>query len=235
VSRIDWRARAFVTMMFRSMPSRALALVAVLALPILPSAAAAETEGPSVRLTPRCYLSGEEGLLTGRGFRPDATWTARLGRDRRLGRGRTDGEGRIRARFTAPAYRGTAGTRELTLTVGDGERRAQATLRMTPLTASFSPRTGDPATMRVRWRVLGLTARRGVYVHYIRPNGTLRRTLRIGTARAPCGSLKTGPIALFPFDFSYGRWTFQVDASRAFSRETVPRLLIRFDIEKPAS
>jgi len=221
-------------MMSRSMPRRALALAAILSLALVPAAAGgAESEDPAVRLKPRCYLSGEEGLLTATGFTPNATWTARLGRGRRLGSGSTDGEGRIRATFTAPAYRGTSGTRELTLTVSDGELSASTILRMSPLTASFSPRTGDPATMRVRWRVLGLAAKRGVYVHYVRPNGKHRRTLRIGTARAPCGVLKTGPIALFPFDFSYGRWTFQVDSSRRYSADTVPRLLIRFDIEKP--
>ncbi len=104
---------------------------------------------------------------------------------------------------------------------------------MTPLTASFAPRTGDPATMRVRWRVLGLATRHGVYVHYIRPDGTHRRTLRIGTTRAPCGSLKTGPIALFPFRVGYGRWTLQVDTTQHFSKATLPRLLIGFDIKKP--
>jgi hypothetical protein len=233
--RIDWRRRGFRTMMSRPMPPRLLALAAILApLALAPAAAAAEeTEDPAIRLKPRCYLSGEEGLLTATGFTPNATWTARLGRNRRLGSGSTDAEGRIRASFTAPTYRGTAGTRELTLTVSDGELSAATILRMTPLTAGFSPRTGDPATMRVRWRVLGLAPRRGVYVHYVRPNGKHRRTLRIGTAKSPCGSLKTGPIALFPFDFGYGRWTFQVDSSSRYDADTVPRLLIRFDIEKP--
>jgi hypothetical protein len=222
-------------MMVPVMAARSPHLVAILVplLALAPATLGAEAREPAVRLTPGCYLSGERGLLAGTGFAPETAWAARLGRDRALGTGRTDADGKIRARFTAPVYHGTMGTRELTLSVTDGEQRAKTTLRMTPLTASFSPRTGDPATMRVRWRVLGLASRRGVYVHYIRPDGTLRRTIRIGATRAPCGTLKTGPIALFPFRYAYGRWTFQVDTARAFSRETVPRLLIRFDIKKP--
>ncbi len=104
---------------------------------------------------------------------------------------------------------------------------------MTPLDASFSPKTGDPARLRVRWRVLGLGPRHGVYVHYVQPNGRLKRTLRIGTTRGPCGALKTGPIALFPFRFSYGTWTFQIDASVRYRRTTKPRLLIGFEIRRP--
>ena len=216
------------TMRLRSL----LPLLSTTALLALAPAALADTH-PAVHLTPGCYQSGEQGTLTGGGFTPNATWTAKLGRTRELGSGRTDAHGHIRARFTAPVYHGTAGTRELTLSVADGTHTARTTLRMTPLAASFAPRTGDPKTMRVRWRVLGLTPHHGVYVHYIRPDGTPRRTLRIGTTRSPCGTLKTGPIALFPFPYSYGRWTFQVDASPDYDKATLPRLLIDFEIKKP--
>src|SRR3954452_4737001 len=164
-------------------------------------------------LDPRCYLSHGSGLLTGSGFRPRSAWTAKLAGTKQIGTGRIDASGKIRARFTAPQYHGTSGTRELTLSVTDGPHVASTTFLMTPLDASFSPRTGDPARLRVRWRVLGLGQHHGVYVHYVQPNGKLKRTLRIGTTRGPCGSLKTGPIALFPFRYSYGTWTFQIDTN----------------------
>jgi hypothetical protein len=215
--------------MRRSSPVLLLAAVALLAA----APAASRTRAPRIVLDPACYLSGETGLLTGTGFRAGETWSAKLGGEMRIGTGRIDARGAIRARFTAPTYHGTAGTRELRLSVSDGKRSASTTFSMTPLSASFAPRTGDPATLRVRWRVLGLGPRHGVYVHYLRPDGTHRRTLRIGTTRGACGSLKTGPIALFPFRYTYGTWTFQVDASRHFSKATLPRLLIDFDIRRP--
>jgi hypothetical protein len=196
-------------------------------------AAGAETK-PRIVLDPGCYLSSGSGLLTGTGFRPRGTWTAKLAGTKQIGTGRIDASGRIRARFTAPQYHGTQGTRELTLSVTDGPHVASTTFLMTPLDASFSPRTGNPQTLRVRWRVLGLGLRHGVYVHYIQPNGKLKRTLRIGTTRSPCGSLKTGPIALFPFRYSYGTWTFQIDASRAYRATMTPRLLIGFEIRRPS-
>lgn len=184
-------------------------------------------------LDPGCYLSNGSGLLTGTGFRANGRWTAKLSGTKEIGTGHIDARGGIRARFTAPRYHGTAGTRELTLSVTDGPHVASTTFLMTPLDASFSPRDGDPARLRVRWRVLGLGPRHGVYVHYVAPNGRLKRTLRIGTTRGPCGSLKTGPIALFPFKFSYGTWTFQIDTSLRYRTTTTPRLLIGFEIRRP--
>jgi hypothetical protein len=216
----------------RRLPSLTL-LAAVAALACAAASGAAGTKARIV-LSPGCYLSSGAGLLTGGGFSPNASWTAKLAGTKQIGTGRIDAHGRIRARFTAPRYHGTSGTRELTLSVTDGPHVASTTFLMTPLTASFSPRTGDPKTLRVRWRVLGLGAKRGVYVHYLKPNGKLKQTLRIGTTRGPCGALKTGPIALFPFRYTYGTWTLQIDASHVYSATATPRLLIAFDIRRPS-
>lgn len=214
---------------------RLLPVISLLLALALGGVAGAATPKARVVLDPGCYLSGATGVLTGTGFRPNGTWTAKLSGTKQIGTGTIDGRGRIRARFTAPVYNGTRGTRKMTLSVTDGPRVASTTFLMTPLDASFTPRTGDPATLRVRWRVLGVGANRGVYVHYVSPRGTHRRTVRIGTSRGPCGSLKTGPIALFPFRYGFGRWTLQVDTVRRFDRETTPRLLIDFDIRRPGS
>lgn len=200
-----------------------------------PSTTAATAAAAKIRLAPGCFHSEGTGMLYGSGFKPNAAWTARLRGTQRLGSGMTDRHGNIRAHFDAPAYHGTTGERPLTLSVTDGPHVASTVFSMTPLDASFSPSTGDPNTLRVRWRVLGLGPGHGVYVHYLRPNGRLRTTVRIGTAQGACGHLKTQPIVLFPFPIDYGRWTFQVDASRGYRKTTVPRLLIAFDVRKRAT
>lgn len=218
--------------MLRRLPPVLLAAAAALAATLGATGAGAATKAKIV-LDPGCYLSNGSGLLTGSGFRPNSAWTAKLAGTKQIGTGRIDARGKIRARFTAPLYHGTQGTREMTLSVTDGPHVASTTFLLTPLDASFSPRTGDPARLRVRWRVLGLGARHGVYVHYVQPNGKLKRTLRIGTTRGACGSLKTGPIALFPFRYSYGVWSFQIDTSHLYRATTTPRLLIGFEIRRP--
>lgn len=199
------------------------------------STAAAAKKKPTIALDPGCYLSSEQGSLLGTGFKPNATWTAKLSGTRQIGSGRTDGKGRIRASFTAPVYKGTAGTRELSLSVTDGPNVASTTFLMTPLAASFAPQAGNPATLRVRWRVLGMGPHRGVYVHYVRPNGKLKKSLRIGTSDPVCGALKTGRIALFPFKYEFGQWTFQVDTSSRYSPATKPRVSIGFQVRRPGS
>jgi hypothetical protein len=221
--------------MRRRLPSTFLAAALALAVALAAGPAAATAAARArIALSPGCYLSSGTGLLTGSGFTPNAAWTAKLAGTEQIGTGRIDASGRIRARFTAPLYHGTVGTRTMTLSVTDGPHVASTTFQLTPLTASFGPRTGDPQTLRVRWRVLGLGPDHGVYVHYIAPSGKLRKTLRIGTTHGPCGTLKTGPIALFPFRYTYGTWTFQIDANHAYSARTTPRLLIGFQIRRPS-
>jgi len=220
----------------RSSPARRARLAALsLALAALGAAAAAPAASAKAKITldPGCYLSNDEGVLTGSGFKANATWTAKLSGTRELGSGRTDAKGRIRARFTAPRYEDKKGTKEMTLSVTDGPHVASTTFLMSPLSASFSPESGDPARLRVKWRVLGIGPDRGVYVHYVRPNGKPKTTIRIGTSDAVCGALKTGPIALFPFRYSFGTWRFQVDTARRYSPKTTPRLTIKFRIAKP--
>ncbi len=220
-----------MTPVLRRSPRPLLALAAAALL--VPAAAPAAAGAAKVSLAPGCYHSGGSGWLTGSGFSPNASWTAKLRGTQQLGSGKTDGKGRIRARFTAPAYAGTTGERDETLSVTDGPHVASATFALTPLTASFSPTTGNPNTLRVRWRVLGMGAGSAVYVHYVAPNGKLRTSVRIGHAAGACGHLKTAPTQLFPFKLSYGRWTLQVDAHRGYRASTVPRLLLQYDVNRP--
>ena len=164
-------------------------LAAALALALVPAAIGASKA--KIVLDPGCFLSSGSGLLTGSGFRPSSSWTAKLAGTKQIGTGRIDARGKIRARFTAPRYHGTAGTREMTLSVTDGPRVASTTFLMSPLSAGFSPRTGDPATLRVRWRVLGLGEHHGVYVHYVQPNGKLSG--RCGSARREAPAARSRP------------------------------------------
>ena len=142
--------------MRRLLPVTLLAAAVALALALVPAAIGASKA--KIVLDPGCFLSSGSGLLSGSGFRPNSSWTAKLAGTKQIGTGRIDARGKIRARFTAPRYHGTAGTREMTLSVTDGPHVASTTFLMSPLDAGFSPRTGDPATLRVRWRVLGLGA-----------------------------------------------------------------------------
>ena len=142
-AKIPVHVRSILILMRRFLLVTLLTAAAALALALVPAAIGASKA--KIVLDPGCFLSSGSGLLTGSGFRPNSAWTAKLAGTKQIGTGRIDARGKIRARFTAPRYHGTAGTREMTLSVTDGPHVASTTFLMSPLSAGFSPRTGDPA------------------------------------------------------------------------------------------
>ena len=95
---------------------------------------------------------------------------------------------------------------------------------VTKVFADFSPGTGNPSTLRVRFQVNCfnlLRTRSTVYVHYVRPNGKVRRTISLGRARGTCGLIRrTARMRLFPFRAEKGRWVLQFDTNKAYRRAT---------------
>jgi hypothetical protein len=203
----------------------AAATFALGALGIVPAA-----DGASIHFTPACYHSQDPGLLTGAGFLPRTHWTARIGGLTQLGSGTTDALGRVRASFVAPSLRTTLGEQRFVVSLSDGPHVASSAFLVTPLGASFAPSQGDPATMRVRFRVLGLGHGHNVYIHYIRPDHRLRLTRRIGVTSGSCGHLRTRLLRLFPFRAERGLWGLQIDTRYGYRSTTAPRLQIHFRI-----
>jgi hypothetical protein len=113
------------------------------------------------------------------------------------------------------------------LELSDGTTRASTRLPITRFNASFSPATGDPATMLVRFSVDGfglLDAQPDVFVHYVAPDGRVRETVELGRARGVCGHLRTTALRrLFPFRARAGTWTLQFDTRQTYRRGRVDR------------
>jgi hypothetical protein len=195
------------------------ALVSVLAL-------AGRADAAAVELNRACYLEGARVGLTATGFAPGSTVTVR--RDGvAIGTANADQVGAVQARFDAPKL--PAGKREASplIELSDGTTTANARLPITRFHASFSPATGDPATMLVRFAVDGfglLDAQPDVYVHYVSPSGTLRQTIDLGQARGLCGHLRTtSDRRLFPFRARPGTWTLQFDTRKAYKKGRIDR------------
>jgi hypothetical protein len=200
--------------------SAAAAALACAALAPAPAAAAA------VELNRACYLEGARVGVSATGFAPRSEVSVRRN-GTLIGTATADDLGAVQARFDAPNL--PAGRREAShvLELSDGTTRALTRLPITRFRASFSPSTGDPATMLVRFSVDGfglLDAQPDVYVHYVAPNGTLRRTVHLGRARGVCGHLRTPtPRRLFPFRAGAGTWTLQFDTRRTYRRGRIDR------------
>jgi hypothetical protein len=198
------------------------ACAAVLCAAALPATAGAA----AVELNRACYLEGARVGVTATGFAPRSVVTVRRN-GTEIGTANADDVGAVQARFDAPRL--PEGKRESSavLELSDGTTKASTRLPITRFHASFSPATGDPATMLVRFSLDGfglLDAQPDVYVHYVSPSGMVRRTVNLGRARGVCGHLRTPTLRrLFPFRARAGTWTLQFDTRKKYRRGRIDR------------
>ena len=166
-----------------------------------------------------CHAPGETVRLTGSGFTPTLLYTATLDRVP-LGAGFVDDAGGISATFPAPLVEGRSVVRALDALGNRG--RADLSVRRPSVRIEPTPR--DARTARVRFAVDGLGGGRPVWLHWVGPGGSVRRSVNLGTGAAPCGELVTGPRRLLPFRrVTSGRWRLQLDTRERYDPETTPR------------
>jgi hypothetical protein len=208
--------------MRRALPAAALAL-----------AVAAPAEAASIRVNGSCFRQHADVIrISGEEFDPDSPYRI-TANGTLVRRGRVGARGLISTSFTAPAA-GRAGERALKIEVSDGLHSTSVNVRTTRFAASFAPTRGNPDTLRVRFSVLGFGAARTVYVHWVRPNGTVRRSAALGRTEGPCGRLTTRLRRLFPFgSIVPGNWRLQFDTRSAYSPRTVPRYPIIVPVVPP--
>jgi hypothetical protein len=211
---------------WRQMPRLAL-LVAALPLLAAPSAeAAAELTTNRV-----CYLQQQAAptvSVNGAGFPASSPYTVALdGAPLPGGTGQTDDAGAMTGTF-GPALAEGELERRFDLAVGSGQSTAATSFTVTRFNADFRPQKGNPARLRVRFSVHGFNlkqrasdAEKDVWLHYVRPNGKRRKSIRIGRTQGHCGSIeRTNRRPLFPFRAERGTWRLQFDTSRRYVRGT---------------
>jgi hypothetical protein len=168
----------------------------------------------------RCYLQGAQLQMTASGLAPNAPLTVVLdGRQLSYGDGSTpmsDAAGSYAGSFATPALAAGAVQLRHLLVVSDGTRRPRARFTVTrPAGADFQPSSGDPRTLRARFRVWDFGVRDAggvrVWLHWVSPRGAVRRTAALGSTSGDCGALTTQPRRVFPFPPAAGRWVLVLD------------------------
>jgi hypothetical protein len=203
----------------------ALALACAASLVAAPAAFAATLTTDS-----HCYQETQEVVLSGTGYAPMSTVNVSLD-STLLGAAQTDVHGAFQRKFATPEL--PPGHREdvHTLTATDALNLATTSYRSTKVFADFSPGSGDPTRLRVRFNVFGFGLARPramVYLHYVRRStDEARRTIELGRVRGTCGVIEqTKLLKLFPFAPARGTWILQFDTvkryQRATSRRTTP-------------
>ena len=74
----------------------------------------------------------------------------------------------------------------------------------------------------MRFRLLGFGPGTA-YLHWVDPDGVVRRTATLGRTRGACGHFTTGLWRIFPFPARVGSWRLQFDLRRRYSASAVPR------------
>ena len=199
---------------------RSTALAAALALaaaaPAAASAAQVQTDRP-------CYQDDTGTVaVSGSGFEPNQPYQVTLdGQALPNGTGTTDAAGGIAGSFPTPQLDGNS-VHAYSLGIVQGANVPTTGFSVTPFFADFNPGTGNPKKLRVRFKVFGfglVNANPLVYLHYVRPNGKLKRTIKIGRAQGVCGTIKrTARKKLFPFNAERGHWKLQFDTHKRYRK-----------------
>ncbi len=202
-----------------------LALLAGAAVAAPPVAAA---DAPEIHTALPCYLARQAVRLSGAGFHAADRYSVSLDRTL-LGTGTVRPDGTLGGSLSSGTLP-TGSHRVLhRILVADGALEARVGFHTSSFGASFSPASGDPRTLRVRYAVdaIGLGRAGGtlVWLHYVDPFGRVRRSLAIGRTRGVCGSLQSIRHRLFPLPPRRGVWRLQFDLSQAYARAARPRIV----------
>ena len=215
----------------RHPPLRRAAIGAALACALTLTAASSALAAPATLTTDaRCYLQGAPLRMTANGLTPDAPLTVALdGTQLSYGDGSTptaDAAGSFASSFATPALAPGVAQQRHVLAVGDGRQRPKARFTVTrPTGADFQPSSGNPRTLRARFKVWGFAlvggaSRVPVWLHWVSPAGRVRQSAALGTTGGDCGTLTTAPRRVFPFDAEAGRWVLVLDTQRRYRVQT---------------
>jgi len=202
------------------MNARFTALAAVLA---LAAAAPAAASAAQIQTDQSCYQDNTGTVaVSGSGFDPGQPYQVTLdGKALPGGTGTTDAAGGISGSFPTPELDAN-GVHPYTLGIVQGANVPTTGFSVTSFLADFNPGSGNPKKLHVRFKVFGfglVDRNPNVYLHYVRPNGKLKRTMRLGRAQGVCGTIKqTARKKLFPFNAEPGHWKLQFDTHRQYRK-----------------
>jgi hypothetical protein len=187
------------------------------------AAAPAAASAAQIQTDRGCYQDHTGTVaVSGNGFDANQPYSVSLdGKQLGTGASTTDAAGGIAGSFEAPQLSGDA-VHTYTLTVTQGANTATTTFAVTPFLADFTPGSGNPKTLRVRFKIFGfglVTPHPTAYLHYVRPNGKVKRTIRLGKAQGTCGQIThTSKKKLFPFHAGRGTWRLQFDTHKRYRK-----------------
>jgi hypothetical protein len=166
-----------------------------------------------------CYFNNSAARLSGSGFAPNSQITFTANGNRINTSVNSNAAGDFLVEYEP---RHTSTQRKVVIRATDSEdTSASVTIWVTRKRKV----TADPdhaANVRTWEAVLKLFGfgRGRAYIHYRNPKDRLKKTVRLGRLRGPCGRLKTDKRRVMPFDDpAFGKWRLQFDTHRRYKRD----------------
>ena len=166
-----------------------------------------------------CYFNNSLARLSGSGFAPDSQIVFRANGQRINSSTASDSAGNFLVNYD-PRHTNTE--RKVVLRATDA---AGTSASVTIWVTRKRRVTADPrrsSNVRTWEAVLSLFGfgHGRAYIHYRNPKGKLKKTVRLGRLRGPCGRLKTDERRVMPFDDpAFGIWHLQFDTHRRFDKD----------------
>lgn len=187
---------------------------------LIADAGAAAT--PLVQTDKGCYLVGQHVHVTGSGFAASRTFVVSID-GVYFGSSLTDASGSFSAGSLIPGGLAAGIAQAVdTLQASDGTELGSTKFTLTRTAgARILATTGNPRTLRAPFQIWGFAldgTPRAVYLHWVAPHGSVRRTAQLGTTGGQCGYLLTAKRRVFPFAPSKGTWTLQLDTRQQYAR-----------------
>ncbi len=126
-------------------------------------------------------------------------------------------QGELNLPSPVPAPFVESGRRPFTVTLTEIDNPANtvsATSESASLGVSLKPETAKPS-QRIRFKGLGFTEDKAIYVHYLR-KGKVRRTVRMAREPRACGGFRTRKRQFPMRNPRLGKWVLQFDQSRQY-------------------
>ena len=209
------------------------ALVAIL-VPLSAGAAAGQASAATITVTRPCYVNvnpdkGAPITVLGRGFAPgDKIEVETAGGTSVFTSVTADHIGSFRAVTSGPLLLSAGpGTRTFALRANDSTsgvaNLARTTVTMANLAVDTKPVLARP-TQKVLWHFSGFQPGRTIWVHYLH-KATVVNRMRFGTARGPCGTLKTRALFYPGGHPTLRRYSVVFDQLKRYTTSSRPRIL----------
>lgn len=197
-------------------------VIAAASLLLAPAGAAAAT----LEADDSCYFNGRDASLAGSGYAPGSEVSFTVNGTPLRTTVTSDENGEIAVVYEP---RRTAIERRHVIRASDAEgNTARTRIHVTPrhrVTAD-PDRARNVRRWRAVFRLFGF-GRGKAYLHYLNPKGRVKKTVRLGRLRGPCGRLKTDKRRVMPFKRpQFGVWQLQFDTRRRYDRDTVRKRIV---------